>query len=160
MVEISPPIILSKADILRGKDRKVEFFVEELGGSLILSPMTCAQWAEVQAMQAEGLSIVGDAKDIARGDSSKIQMSLNTQQISRAEFNSKAYAVKCSLGDDWSIDEVKSISPAGLIEKIALKVYEISGVGKDQGGVLETFRPKQPGKADSSLVPTRVSSRK
>jgi hypothetical protein len=158
---VQPPIVvLSKADILKGKDRRVEFFVEELGGAMVLSPLTCVQWAEVQAMQAEGLSIVGDAKDIARGDSSKMQMSLNTQQLTRAEFNSKAFAVKCSLGDDWTIDEVKSITPAGLIEKIAQKVYEISGVGGGQAAVLESFR-QNGGVASGSLVKSaRVPARK
>lgn len=157
-----PPqtVVLSKADILKGKDRKVEFFVEELGGAVVLSPLTCVQWAEVQALQAEGLSIVGDAKDIARGDSSKMQMSLNTQQLTRAEFNSKAFAVKCGLGDEWTIDEVKSITPAGLIEKIAQKIFEISGVAGGQTAVLETFRKNTGGEKDSLVKSARLPTRR
>lgn len=89
-----------------------------------------------------------------------MDVNVDVGALTRAEFESRAYAVKCSLGEDWTLEEVRSLTPAGIVTRIADRVYEMSGIQPEQAADLINFR-KEPGRdADSKPKPGGLSSRR
>lgn len=80
-------MVLSKADLLNGKDSIKEFEFPELGGSISLRPLTDGEFQEVQAVKVsggklEGAPIVknGGIDPVATQKAIRVQMDLGETQ--------------------------------------------------------------------------------
>lgn len=146
---------LTKADLLKGKDATKDIWFEELGGEISLRPLSSAEWSEVQAIQISKISIAGKSADLKNKDTSKMDVNIPMHELTRSQFEANVYAVKCSLGKEWSTEEVQSLKPAGIVDIIAAKVYEISGVNPAEITEMKDFRKDCRRTADTDTTAGR-----
>lgn len=160
---------LSRADILSGRRREHVFCVEELGGEIVLRPLADGQWAQVMAVKSAGGKLTGrpvmdkfgnvDRK--ASGESMLVEIDLKT--ATEQEYEADCLAVAYSLsdtrpgGETWTVNDVKRMEPPGVVKKIAMKVYAITGVSKEAVDWASSFRADGRGSADSPVTPDGVS---
>jgi hypothetical protein len=131
--------ILTKNDIINGKNNIQEVEFPELGGSLKIRPLTDGEYHRVVMMIAEnGIGNIDLKPTIKDGDIDKeatldtVKLDLDVGKIEDNSFKANCLAISLSLThleneETYSPEDVKSF-PAGSVEKIALKVYELSGV--------------------------------
>ena len=62
--------------------------------------------------------------------------------VSRNEFEQEVIILKYGLVEVWTEDEIRSISPPGIISKIAEKILEISQLSKEDIKAISFFRKK------------------
>jgi hypothetical protein len=113
-----------KQRLLQGKRNTEEFVCEELGETLVLRALDDGEFHKVKHMQYEGIEATGKAGT----QDADVKFDL-------AAMTSQRYLVACQVvafglsvdGDKWSIAEVKQLSPPGVVDKIAMKVIEITG---------------------------------
>lgn len=144
-------LVLSKADLLNGKDSIKEFEFPELGGSISLRPLTDGEFQEVQAVKVsggklEGAPVVknGEIDPVATQKAIRVQMDLGETQ--KKEFEGDCLAVAYSLshsGETWTPDEVRNLKPIGIVTRIAEKVYEISGIKEGIVEDVKNFRKRK-----------------
>jgi len=152
---------LTKAEILAGKSLIHYLYVEELGGEIGLKPLTERQYAQVEAIKTSGSKLTGapvydvDGNPDFNASVSGMLMEVDLGETVMKEFEAAATAVAYSLvtgdGEHWDVDDVMSIQPPGIVEKLAEKVYEISGIkssAKDQEKV-KSFRDQSRGAGDN-----------
>lgn len=139
-------VLLTKAIILKGKDRKVKIHVKELGGEIEIRPLTEEAWAEIQATGFSKSEMVSNAvfdKDgnIDRKETAKnVQMKFNMEQLSKSNFMQNVLALKYGLVEEWTEEEIKSISPPGIIVKIAKEIFKISELSEGELEDINFFR--------------------
>lgn len=148
--------VLSKKDILGGTSVRTQVYFEEFKGNLSLRPLNDYEWNSVEAIRSRGTTIKGvpnvnnltDNKASIKDAVNSMEMGLDIEELMRADFQADCLAVAYSLGDDWSTEDVKLLSPPGIVKKIANEVYSLSGVTpsdnlKDVGASeVERFRDK------------------
>lgn len=153
---------LSKADILNGNKNVTYTFFEELGGELPLRSLTDGQWAQIEAVKTRGSKMKGIpimGKD-GNPDLEKSQMGIeiDMEQMTLAEFEADCLAVSYGIASDerWTLDEVKSITPPGVIHKIAKKIYSISGIVDKKTETLHKLAQKQLDKEEEDIKSFRT----
>lgn len=158
---------LSRHDILSGTRKEYPYFLEELGGEVILHPLTDGQWASVNALKVGGGKMAGEPVIGADGQvdpvasSANMRVEVDLSQSVRDEYEADCLAVAYSLsgsGDAWSVADVKGMRPAGVVKKISKKVYAISGVDKAAAEWVSSFREDGGRPADSSTTLVGLSS--
>lgn len=141
---------LSRADILAGKDRTKDVFIEALQGEVTIRPLTDGEWSQVEAKQSEGLRVIGSGSQYQ-----DMQLSVDIQQISQAEHEANFLAVAFGLSvkgeKAWDVGTVKDISPPAAVKQIAQEVYKLSGVDPGVEKLVNSFR-SQPGGAAGDPV--------
>lgn len=159
---------LSKVDILSGKRREIAFYVEELGGEIILRPLTDGQWEQIKAVKSAGGRLTGnpvmsaDGNVDRRASSESMKIEIDLKAASEQEYEADCLAVAYSLsdtrvsGETWTVNDVKRMEPPGVVRKIAMKVYAITGVSKEAADWAESFREDQRGITDSTVAPDGV----
>jgi hypothetical protein len=131
-------MILSKDDILNGKNAIQEIEIEKLGGSLKLRPLTDGEIQEINRLiQQGGLKPIKGKVEAERAKRNKkkgeeIDFEVDPMMASERSYDADVKAVFYGLQHDespdtYTTDEIKSF-PAGSVEEIALKVFEISGI--------------------------------
>jgi len=139
-------MLLTKAIILKGKDRKVKIFIKELGGEIEIKPLTEEAWAEIQAVGFAKSEMVSNAvldKDgnIDRKETAKsVQIKFNMEQLAKSNFMQNVLTLKYGLVEEWTEEDIKSISPPGTIDKIAEEIYKISEISKGELEDINFFR--------------------
>lgn len=139
-------ISLTKDIILKGKDRKVKIFVKELGGEIEIKPLTEEAWAEIQSAGFTKSEMVSKAvfdKDgnVDRKETAKnVQMKFDMEQLTKSNFLQNVLALKYGLVEEWTEEEIKSISPPGIITKIAKEIYKISEISEEELEDINFFR--------------------
>ncbi len=120
---------LTKADLLKGKESVEYVFFEELDGELPLKPLTDGQWSQVRAVRFAGMKAKG------KPGSSDPDMEFEVGKLREQSFEACALAVSFAIadGETWTVDDVKRMRPAGIVEKIADEVFRITGVSPDEG---------------------------
>lgn len=147
--------VLTKADIINGKNniQPVEF--PELKGELLLRPLTDGEYHRViKLIAGEGIGNVDITPTIKDGEMDKeatmesVKLDLDIGKIEQNSFKANCLAVSLSLthGENDEKYTQKDIEqfPAGSVEKIAEKVYEITGVTnpKNMQSDMKNFRKK------------------
>lgn len=155
---------LSKADILSGRRREIAFYVEELGGEVILRPLTDGQWAQIKAVKSAGGKLTGNPVMDEEGNVDRkatggnLRIEVDTKIAAEQEYEADCLAVAYSLsdtrikGETWTVDDVKRMEPPGVVRKIAAKVYAITGVSKEAAEWAKSFRADERGTTDSTTA--------
>lgn len=139
-------VLLTKDMILKGRDRIVNIFIQELGGEVRIRPLTEEAWAEIQSVgfgKSEMVSSATFDKDgnIDRKETAKnVKMKFSMEQLSKGNFMQNVIALKYGLVEEWTEEEIKSISPPGIIIKIAEEIYKISKISKADLEEINFFR--------------------
>lgn len=139
---------LTKAEILQGIEKTHEVEVEELGGVVIIRPLRESEWAEIESIQLKGLNLTGkgdpnkeDADDV------EMEMGMDLSAMTKYEYMADRMAVASGLscdGEKWNPNDVGKL-PAGVVKKLAKKVYEVSGVTSEKQSLIENFPPAAKG---------------
>jgi len=145
--------ILTKADIINGKNNIKPFDFPELGGELLLRPLTDGEYHRViNLIAGKGIGNFDITPTIKDGELDKeatmesVKLDLDVGKIEQNSFKANCLAVSLSLTHDENDEKftVKDIElfPAGSVEKIAEMVYEITGVTnpKNMQNEMKNFR--------------------
>lgn len=157
---------ITKSEILAGKDLKHNFYVEDWDAEITIKPLTEKQNAQVNSIKQSGVKLEGGAVFDKDGNVDRVKSAENMKTITdierttMADFEGDATAVAYALeanGDEtWTVDEVMSISPPGIVKKIAQEVYRISGVAPGGAGdAVRNFRGKRGGAGNSKNAAKR-----
>ena len=149
MVETKEKKLLTKAQILQGRNAVHHEFIKVLGGEIALRSLTDGQWAEIEAIQARG-GKVRVVKPVTGADgsidmaASELDVVIDLEGAAKAEHEADAWAVKYAMADGevWTLEEVQGLRPAGVVREIAERVYELSGVRKRRLDEARRFRSK------------------
>jgi hypothetical protein len=150
---------LKKSDILRTTKGSEEMEIEGLG-PVLLRPLSEGEYQKSQAMILTAVSAI-TSSDVLRKRKpgtdllDDVEVRFDLGELTKGEFEANSYIASCGLstnGEKWTVEEIKSISPPGFIEKIAREVCRISGVGGDIEDLIGSFRQK-PGGAGSVVIP-------
>lgn len=139
-------MLLTKDIILKGKDRKVKIYIKELGGEIEIRPLTEEAWAEIQSASFAKSEMISSAVfdkegNVDRKETAKnVQMKLNMEQLSKSNFVQNVLALKYGLVEEWTEEEIKSISPPGTIARIAKEIYKISEISEGELEDINFFR--------------------
>jgi hypothetical protein len=147
---------LLKAEVLNGAKTPHEIHFDELEGTLVLYPLTEGQWAEVEARNMQGIDVDVDTEDVDVTDKEQLRklkpkIRFDLLRLTRAQFEANVLAVACSLSggeEKWTEDEVRAMR-AGVLEAVADKVYEISGV---EGDVMKRVQEKGVGGLEAEVA--------
>ena len=139
--------VISRSDLLQGNKDIISVHIASLEANLEVRPLTSGQWAEIDAIKARGTKLSGRPVmgEDGNPDLGKTDLSLviDLDASTTAEFEGDTRAVYYSVVGEpkWSLDDVRSISPANLVTEIAQEIYRISGVTRKQRQAIENFRP-------------------
>lgn len=145
---------LTKSQIIQGIQGNVRNEpVEEWGGAVVLWQLTSGQLAEIEAIRVRGLTLtIGDV-DISDTNGMKekakeslkqsASMTMNLETMTSADFTADAQAVAYALsggGEHWTLEDVMSLRPAGVVQRLAKVVFEISDVTSEGIAQIAQFR--------------------
>jgi len=149
------PRKLTKEDIIRGVKKVEDVVFEELGGSITLRPLTDGEYLHAQIIVLNAMKAGGSLDELKKAaadakkkgskgnpfDGMNIQMDVGA--LTEAEYEQSVYIVSCGMIDPkLTLAEVKDMQPIGIVKKIATKILEMSGVGKELEAQIDTFRKK------------------
>jgi len=146
-------VLLSKADIINGKSNIQTVEIPELEGELLLRPLTDGEYHRViKLITGKGIGNFGITPTIKEGEIDQdatmetVKLDLDVGALEENSFKANCLAVSLSLTHEeneekYTQKEVEQF-PAGTVEKIAQKVYEITGVSdpKNMKGQMKSFR--------------------
>lgn len=131
--------IITKADIINGKNNIQQVEFPELNGELLLRPLTDGEYHRVISLIAgKGIGNFDITPTIKDGEIDKeatmesVKLDLDVGKIEENSFKANCLAVSLSLthsenDEKYTQKDVEQF-PAGSVEKIAEKVYEITKV--------------------------------
>jgi|LSQX01.1.fsa_nt_gb hypothetical protein len=130
--------ILTKAQLLQGKDYREQVEIPSLGGVVEIRPLTQAEYAQVEILRTKGIKVTG--KTGSREP--QVQVQVDVAETMAREIESDCYAVSVALitGAPWTTEEVGKISPAGVVKEIVKEIYRISGVTPEGAEIVNRFR--------------------
>ena len=141
-------VVLTKEMILKGREKTCFIQVKGFEGELEIRPLTELAWSEVKALTGKetevSLSAVldKDGKFDKDATAKNARVKLNMMNVSRNEFEQEVIILKYGLVEVWTEDEIRSISPPGIISRIAEKILEISQLSKEDIKDISFFRKK------------------
>lgn len=142
---------ITKEDLLRGTKKTEKVYIKELGGEIEIRPLNEEQWAEIEAKIGNMWDIDIQpvySKDPKTGEMvydkeksrENMKLKMNTGKAQKAEFEQNLLACKYGLVMDITEEELRHISPPGIIKKIAKQIYKISEVSEEQLEEMKSFR--------------------
>jgi hypothetical protein len=131
-------MIITKADILNGKNNIQEFEFKKLGGSVKLRPLTSGEMATIDALIKNGGVEKIKTKPLATTTKNRktpenaLDIVIDPIKFAEAQYKADVKTVYFALKHDedtenWTETDIQEW-PAGSVEEVALKVYEISGM--------------------------------
>jgi hypothetical protein len=144
--------MLTKEDLLKGTRKTKKVMIEELGGEIEIRPLNEEQWAEIEAKRVEMFQV--DVVPVMKKDKSgkevydpektreNIKFKSTLGKGKKTEFEMDILTCKYGMTIDITEDELKQISPPGIVKKIAQEIMNISKVTKEELKELESFRTK------------------
>ncbi|RLC34714.1 MAG: hypothetical protein DRZ76_02120 [Candidatus Nealsonbacteria bacterium] len=136
--------LLTKEEILRGTNKTEKVFIKELGGEIEIRPLNEEQWAEIEAKIGIDIDFDvvydKDGKPDIEKTKQNFKMKLDVEQIQKIEFEKLLLACKYGMTMGIKEEELRKISPPGIVKKIANAVFKISEVSEDQLKELKMFR--------------------
>lgn len=131
--------IVTKADIKNGIKATKEFTFEKLGGELKIRELRDGERHDIETLAKNGglkqlKGTVEAGKRANKGDNQKndIGYEIDPTKSANSRYDADVKAVYFALDhpdnpDRWTESDIKGW-PAGAVEEVALKVYEISGM--------------------------------
>lgn len=145
--------VLNRNAIISGKDNVETFHFDKLDGELRLRPLNDFELQKVTArMKSEGIGTVNAKPVMKNGTVDKdatmdnIDMEFNVETAQMAAYSASCFAITLSLDNKDNSDEEKFTEdelkefPAGSVDEIASKVFEISGVDDPNPERMQKFR--------------------
>jgi len=115
----------TKAQIIQGIARIEEVEVEGFDGKIPIKPLTDGQYTEIEEIRIRGTKVKGSVKD-PDSIEMEIDLEVSTKQGFLADVKTVYYGLATT--EKWTEDEIKSITPPGIVDKLAKEIYRISGV--------------------------------
>ena len=148
-----------KQKLLDGKGYTESIVFKDLAdiiddGKLELRGMTDGELNHAKGLQFEGMDVKGTAKP---GESDvKVQdTDIDMKALGGSQYLATCYIAACGLSiteqpkcDKWDTKDVKRLRPAGIVEKIARKVCEITGC-MDEFYFFQTPKPAPDSNGDT-----------
>lgn len=143
--------MLTKNDLLKGTKLTKKVTIKELGGEIEIRPLNEEQWAEIDAKKVEMFEIEEmqpvmtkdkEGKEVydAQKTRENIRLKSDLVKSKKIEFQVNILICKYGLIMDITEEELKQISPPGIIKKIAEEILKISKVSQEELEELESFR--------------------
>lgn len=120
--------LLTKADILEGKEKREKVYIKKLEGSLEIRPLTEAEWSKVLAINSRGMSMTTKV-EVGRGKPKDFDMVMDLEKSSEATSEAERFIVSFGVVSiKLTPEDVGRLSPAGVAEEIANHILRITGV--------------------------------
>jgi len=140
-------IISIKDRILKGKDFIKKINIKELGGEIQIRPLTEGEWTEISAMavksaKTEFTPIFDKAGEVDKDKTKQsIKFNFDIETLQRGDFEKNILACKYGIVEEGlTEEELRQLSPPGIIKKIADEIYKISGIQEEELKALQFFR--------------------
>lgn len=141
--------MITKEELLKGNKLVKTVTIKELGGDIEIRPLNEGQWAEIDAKKVEMFKI--DIEPVMKQvdgqkvyDSEKTRDNIKiTSDLSKSkniEFETNLLICKYGMVLEFTIDELKQISPPGVIKKIADEILKLSQINEEELQELKSFR--------------------
>lgn len=143
---------LTKAQVLQGANYQESVYIDALDGEVEIRMLTGGEIAAIMAMPARGmklsLSDLEDAMDdegnIVPGTMPDASLEFDMEEMfltdQRIRFTTVKHGLSLRDGEEWSMEEVESISPPAAINQIAREIWRISNVKESDLSALKMFR--------------------
>ncbi len=141
--------MLTRDDILRGSKKTKTITIKELGGDIEIRPLNEGQWAEIDAKKVEMFKIdiepvmkQVDGQKVYDNEKTRdnIKITSDLSKSKNIEFETNLLICKYGMVLEFTIDELKQISPPGVIKKIADEILKLSQVSEEELQELKSFR--------------------
>lgn len=120
--------LLTKADILEGKEKREKVYIKKLGGSLEIRPLTEIEWSRVQAMNTRGSSMTAKV-EVGKGKPKDFDYAMDLEKSFAATSEAERLTVSFGVVNiSLTPEDVGRLSPAGIAEEIANHILRITGV--------------------------------
>ncbi len=140
-------IISIKDRILKGKDFIKKINIKELGGEIQIRPLTEGEWTEISAMAVKSAKTeftpIFDKKGNVDKERTKdsVRFNFDVETLQKGDFEKNILACKYGIVEEGlTVEELKQLSPPGIIKKIADEIYKISGIEEEELKALQFFR--------------------
>ena len=140
--------LLTKAQILEGKEYSQKVYIQKLKGSLKIRPLREAEWAKAQAINVRGIDMVtkmeppSESTGKARAKTS--QMSINMEVSAEANAEAERYIVSCGVVSiKITPEDAKRLRPAGVVSEISEKIQKLTGVSLKGGKEIKAEAAKE-----------------
>jgi|LSQX01.1.fsa_nt_gb hypothetical protein len=141
--------MLTRDDILRGSKKTKTITIKELGGDIEIRPLNEGQWAEIDAKKVEMFKIdiepvmkQVDGQKVYDNEKTRdnIKITSDLSKSKNIEFETNLLICKYGMILEFTIDELKQISPPGVIKKIADEILKLSQINEEELQELKSFR--------------------
>jgi hypothetical protein len=151
--------VLTRADIINGKQNIQTIEFKELDGSLKLRPLTDGELQRVVTdMNMGGLKkmkaqpVMKNGKMDKEATMATLLEEVDLTAAAEQKYEASCLAISLSLDHDeypdkFTIEDVKAF-PAGSVNPVASKVFEISGVDDPDNDRMTRFRGGKPKSSD------------
>jgi len=136
-----------KERVLKGKEYTKKIMIKELGGEIEIRPLTEEQWTEISARAMKSAKTEFTPVFDKRGEVDKektkdtIKFNLDIELLQKGDFEKNILTCMYGIVEEGLTEqELRQVSPPGIIEKIANEIYKISGIGEEQLKSLQFFR--------------------
>lgn len=146
---------LTKADILQGNKNVYYEYFEKIEGELPLKSLTDGQASQIESVRSRGSRMNGTPVMGKDGnpdhEKSKMNLDVDLEIVTLADHEADCLAVFYGIADSdpWTVQDVKSLQPPGIVKDIADRIYKISGIqrrnkalSKAREKEVERFRDK------------------
>ena len=140
-------IISIKERILKGKDYVKKIIIKELGGEINIKPLTEEQWTEissraVKSAKTEFTPIFNKTGEVDKEKTKEsIKFAFDVETLQKGDFEKNVMACKYGIVEEGLTEEdLRKLSPPGIIKKIADEIYKISGIQEEELKALQFFR--------------------
>ncbi len=104
-------------------------------GQVKIRPLTTTEYQQVKSRKLRGFTTTAKA---GQADNNIV---IDLEKATQNDYEADCMAVSMAMVEPrLSVDEVKRIKHAGITDKIAKRVYEISGITAEAIKELEKFR--------------------
>lgn len=140
-------IISIKDRILKGKDFIKKINIKELGGEIQIRPLTEGEWTEissraVKSAKTEFTPIFNKTGEVDKEKTKEsIKFAFDVETLQKGDFEKNILACKYGIVEEGLTEEdLRQLSPPGIIKKIADEIYKISGIQEEELKALQFFR--------------------
>ena len=136
--------MLTKEDILRGTSKTQKVTIPQLGGEIEIRQLNEEQWSEIESKIGMDVDFKvaydKDGKPDMEETKKNFKLKMDVEQMQKMEFEQNLLACRYGMVIEITEQELRKMSPPGVIQKIAREVYKISNVSEAQLNELKMFR--------------------
>ena len=136
--------ILTKADIIDGKNNIQEVHIESLGGEIYLRPLTRGECTKIEQIQTESMGKF-KTKEIASGSrranmesNGVLDIKATTKATRKAELEAIYLSINNEKNDEWNRTEIDQLNK-NTFDEIYSNVQRISGLLEEVEKEVDNF---------------------